>query len=97
MWMTALDRREDRRWRTTPSWIDVSIDEDLLAETSGYTVAEATARLHTAIRQTYPETKLSIEVHRGRLSHWHNIESNARVPFEYDVCETVRAALGNPW
>lgn len=96
-WMTALDRAEDDRWRREPSRIEVVVDVDRLAETTGATFEEATVRLRAAVVLRYPEARLDVSSQHGRVPAGHRVDCDARVPHCYDVDQAVRSALGDPW
>ena len=96
-WLTDLDREEDDRWRQEPSRIEVAIDVDRLAATTGATVDEATARLRANMSTRYPDARVEVTSQHGRWPAGHRVETDARVPHCYDVEAAVRTALGDPW
>ena len=96
-WMTALDRDEDDRWRREASCIDVVVDTDRLAATTGATLDEATARLRATMTLRYPDARVDVSSQQGRWPAGHQVHCDARVPHCHDVELAVRAALGDPW
>ena len=96
-WLTDLDREEDDLWRREPSRIEVVVDVDRLAATTGATVDEATSRLRAAMTSRYPDARVEVRTQQGRWPAGHRVETDARVPHCYDVELSVHAALGDPW